>query len=150
MKNFRRIGPHEPKLEYLKLQNMYVGNVQKSNRKHYSKVIQKAANKTRAAWNIIDSNWNKRKKQIGEINPKINGGIISNHIVIAITLKKCYRDAILLALNGNTPQRSAKDRSNRCKKYIFLRPVRAKEVREIIDKASKKNSAGWGEITGHF
>lgn len=132
---------------YQRAKRDYINALDTAKRNYNSKKIKKAHNKSRMAWSLINSNINMKIKVRKDIIIKSRGEPIMSQQDIADTFNTYFGSSANELLKLNPPRQHAITTSNsKTNKTIFLRPIQRKELAEILDKISKKHSAGFDEI----
>jgi hypothetical protein len=143
----------DQKRNYLRLKRHYVTSLDTAQSNHNNKAIKNSSNKQKTAWRIIRSNQNSHMKGEGkqEVHINDNNRIITSQTEVANLLNNYFRDQVenLISRRTNDILDGHKKTYGRVtNKVIFLAPIAPKEYFEIINKVSKKKSAGIDEIPG--
>jgi hypothetical protein len=110
--------------------------------------IANATNESKAVWQIIDVNNGKDPgSTVRDIHKAINGSTITSPLETANTLNAHFNGAVNELIKGraDTVEATA-TKAKEINQIVFLTPIAPKEFYQIIDKITKKKSAGIDDI----
>lgn len=147
---FYRSGNLNDKLNYEKAKRTYKREIKHSKTLHNENKIRHSKNKSKTAWNIIDSCKTNTEQSRDNIKIRHESNLIESETEVANIFNNYFSNIVpeLLKSRGklNRAQNNDKKITRIIQDQIFLAPVSRKEIHEIADKALNKFSAGHDDV----
>lgn len=157
---YRMSGNDTSKERYTKLLMRYMREIDLAINKYNSEIIKKAANKSKAAWSIIHKNNSSAvSHKDADITLKHKGNEVTSTKEVAELFNCFFKESVTRLVSSctnntqvknNTAVSQEMDKLTTSKQNIFLFPLLRNEYYKIMNKITKKKSAGYDEIPANI
>jgi hypothetical protein len=148
--DMRDLGGAQRNIKYKILKREYKNTINAAKRECNDNKLSAAANKAKAAWDIVRENTNKNAgESMPDIALKVNNVTVNKKEEVARIFSDYFGNAVKSLLCTRPAKATAsRAKSTRQNKALFLTPIMRQEFHRIISQVCKKRSAGADEIPG--
>lgn len=133
---------------YNNYKRIYKRIIRSAKKMHHDNILLNASNKSKTMWNIIKANSNSKQSNNTNISSlTINSSTITNSEIIADSFINSFTNAPESLLKNLHHSVNSSTTITPNENSIFLKPVCAAEIIEIIDSLKNSNSTGPDDIT---
>lgn len=144
-------GRLEDKAETARRKKDYDLKLKKLRRDQNAAFINQAENKSKALWQVINQERERKCEKQNEIVLQVNGNAVTEPKDVANHFNTFFTNIAESTLNENNQQNdttpSFPSRQTQVNNHLFLRPTTATEILKAIDSLKPKTSAGIDDIS---